>query len=91
MIMGEVSAESVFKPGCFSRYTYVCRQAPLIEETYEDKLEQDLKVSGCLISIVGPSKSGKTLLCEKVIENNEFYMFEKILNQDYLPQIQIRL
>ena len=70
MIMGEVSAENVFKPGCFSRYTYVCRQAPLIEETYEDKLEQDLKVSGCLISIVGPSKSGKTLLCEKVIENN---------------------
>lgn len=69
--MSEVSAESVFKPGCFSSYTYVCRKIPSIEETYEEKLEQDLKISGCLISIVGPSKSGKTLLCEKVVKSDK--------------------
>lgn len=69
--MKEIFAEDVFKPGCFSKYTYVCRQASSIGETYEDELRQALKISGCLISIVGPSKSGKTLLCEKVVKDDK--------------------
>ena len=66
--MGMLLAEQVFKPGSFPQYTYVSRKTPDLNIDYELRLKQALKISGCLTSIVGPSKMGKTVLCEKVID-----------------------
>lgn len=65
--MSKLLAEQVFKPGSFPKYTYISRKSPDLNIDYELRLKQALKVSGCLTSIVGPSKMGKTVLCEKVI------------------------
>lgn len=61
-------SEQIFKPGSFPKYTYVSRKSLDIGVDYEVRLKQALKISGCLTSIIGPSKMGKTVLCEKVIE-----------------------
>lgn len=61
-------SEQIFKPGSFPEYTYVSRKSLDIGVDYEVRLKQALKISGCLTSIIGPSKMGKTVLCEKVIE-----------------------
>ena len=37
------------------------------QRRHEFRLMQALKVSGFLTSLVGPSKMGKTILCEKVV------------------------
>lgn len=34
---------------------------------YEERLQQSLRIDGYLTYIVGPSKTGKTVLCENVI------------------------
>lgn len=62
-------AENVFRPAAFPEYTYVSRKSTDvgIEINYELRLRQALKISGCLTSIVGPSKMGKSVLCERVI------------------------
>lgn len=60
-------SEQIFKPGSFPEYTYVSRKSLDIGIDYEVRLKQALKISGCLTSIIGPSKMGKTVLCEKVI------------------------
>ncbi|PWW01166.1 hypothetical protein DFQ01_11056 [Paenibacillus cellulosilyticus] len=57
----------VFIPGAFPKYTYVSRESEEYEETYESRLRYCLNTAGFLTSIVGPSKTGKTVLCEKVI------------------------
>lgn len=67
-IMGKLLAEEIFKPGSFPEYTYVSREIADIGIKYELRLQQALKVSGFLTSIIGPSKMGKTVLCEKVID-----------------------
>ncbi len=56
----------VFIPGALPDSTYVTR---VMESgfTYEERLKQALSVSGYLTLISGPSKIGKTVLCEKVI------------------------
>lgn len=61
-------SEQIFKPGSFPEYTYVSRKSLDIGVDYEVRLKQALKIAGCLTSIIGPSKMGKTVLCEKVIE-----------------------
>lgn len=66
-------AEEVFKPGAFPEYTYISRKSTVSNLSYEFRLMQAIKVSGFLTSLVGPSKMGKTILCEKVIG------FEKIV------------
>lgn len=66
--MSKLLAEHVFKPGSFPEYTYVSRKSPDLNVDYELRLKQALKISGCLTSIIGPSKMGKTVLCEKVID-----------------------
>lgn len=71
--MSKLLAEQVFKPGAFPEYTYVSRMSPELNFNYELRLAQALKISGCLTSIIGPSKMGKTVLCEKVIA------FEKLV------------
>lgn len=66
-------AEDVFRPGAFPEYTYISRKSGVSDLSYEFRLMQAIKVSGFLTSLVGPSKMGKTILCEKVIG------FEKIV------------
>lgn len=60
-------AEDIFRPGAFPEYTYVSRKSSISDLPYEFRLNQAIKVSGFLTSLVGPSKMGKTILCEKVI------------------------
>ena len=43
------------------------RLSPPANYTYEERLQQSLAIDGYLTYIVGPSKIGKTVLCEKVI------------------------
>ena len=60
-------AEDVFRPGAFPEYTYISRKSAVSNLSYEFRLKQAIRVSGFLTSLVGPSKMGKTILCEKVI------------------------
>ena len=62
-----LKAENVFKPGAYPEYTYVSRNYENTGISYELRLKQALRTAGCLTSIIGPSKMGKTILCEKVI------------------------
>lgn len=62
-----LKAENVFKPGAFPEYTYVSRNYENTGISYELRLKQALRTAGCLTSIIGPSKMGKTILCEQVI------------------------
>lgn len=59
--------QQVFKPGAYPEDTYVVRQAESGGFTYEQRLRQSLALDGFLTYIVGPSKSGKTVLCENVV------------------------
>jgi hypothetical protein len=63
----KLKAKDVFIPGAFPKYTYITRQSIEYDLTYEFRLTQSLNTVGFLTSIVGPSKTGKTVLCEKVI------------------------
>lgn len=63
----KLRASDVFKPGSFPQYTYVTRKSAGFNFTYEMRLKQALNTPGFLTSIVGPSKTGKTVLCEKVV------------------------
>lgn len=65
--MHKLRSEQVFKPGLFPEYTYISRMSSEVMFSYEFRLEQALKTPGYLTSIIGPSKTGKTVLCEKVI------------------------
>lgn len=66
--MRDFRTNDVFKPGSFPNHTYVSRKSAGFNFTYEMRLGQALNTPGYLTSIVGPSKTGKTVLCEKVIE-----------------------
>lgn len=66
----QLKAEQVFKPGAFPKYTYVSRNYENTGISYELRLKQALRTAGCLTSIIGPSKMGKTILCERVIGLN---------------------
>lgn len=65
--MSRLRSNEVFKPGSFPKYTYVTRKTSDFNFTYELRLKQALNTPGYLTSIIGPSKTGKTVLCEKVI------------------------
>lgn len=60
---GKLRARDVFTPGSYPEHTYVQRADSNIEQHLRDALE----VPGQLISISGPSKSGKTVLVERVV------------------------
>lgn len=62
-----LKAENVFKPGAYPEYTYVSRNYENTGISYELRLKQALRTAGCLTSLIGSSKMGKTILCEKVI------------------------
>ena len=59
--------EDVFQPTVAPSFTYIDRLLSPTE-TYRGRLEKALRTPGRLISISGPSKSGKTVLCSKSIE-----------------------
>ena len=63
-------AEDIFRPTSFPEYTYINRTFAN-GSTYEAKLKKALHSSGRLISITGASKTGKTVLCHKVIEQDK--------------------
>ncbi|MBJ6360922.1 ATP-binding protein [Paenibacillus sp. GCM10012307] len=65
--MRELKANDVFKPGSFPEHTYISRTSSEFSYSYEFRLRQALNTSGFLTSVIGPSKAGKTVLCEKVI------------------------
>jgi hypothetical protein len=58
-----MKATEVFTPSSFPKHTYVERT----DDDYEQELSNYLEVPGQIISIAGPSKSGKTVLVEKVV------------------------
>jgi len=62
-----LKSEEVFKPGSFPEHTYISREFASPNISYELRLKQALKTSGCLTSLIGLSKIGKTILCEKVL------------------------
>src|SRR5437868_1258803 len=58
-----LTAHDVFTPSSFPEHTYVARGGDDLEE----KLRFALKTKGQIVSLSGPSKSGKTVLVEKVV------------------------
>jgi hypothetical protein len=58
-----MNVQDVFTPGDFPEYTYVERG----QGDLESRLEHQLRRSGAVISISGPSKSGKSVLVEQVV------------------------
>ena len=57
-------ATQVFTPNDVPTYTYVDRSAHHFEESVREALE----IPKLIISLSGPSKSGKTVLVKKVVE-----------------------
>lgn len=58
-----LTAHDVFTPSSFPEHTYVARG----DADLEEKLRFALKTKGQIVSLSGPSKSGKTVLVEKVV------------------------
>lgn len=56
-------ATDVFIPGSFPTETYIQRS----DEDYEKALRDAISMDGMVTSLSGPSKSGKTVLVEKVV------------------------
>lgn len=53
------------------RFCYVIRQSAETKYTYEERLQQSLKIDGYLAYIIGPSKTGKTVLLSMDAEISE--------------------
>ena len=60
---GALKAVEVFTPGSFPQHTYVAREGEVLERALRDAID----TPGQIVSLVGPSKSGKTVLVEKVV------------------------
>ncbi|MGG5887824.1 hypothetical protein ACLF3G_11855 [Falsiroseomonas sp. HC035] len=60
----ELTPISVFTPNDYPRFTYVNR---VVAPSLEDRLEQALATPKEVISISGPSKSGKSVLIERMV------------------------
>jgi hypothetical protein len=56
-------ATEVFVPGSYPEYTYIVREG----EGLETALHDALNTPGQIVSLSGPSKSGKTVLVERVV------------------------
>ena len=61
-----VKATEVFTPGSFPTHTYVKRDEKKLEEAVRDGID----TPGQIVSLAGPSKSGKTVLIENVVGND---------------------
>jgi hypothetical protein len=58
-----MKANAVFTPGAFPQHTYVERTGEQLEQQLRDAID----TPGLIVSLSGPSKSGKTVLVEKVV------------------------
>lgn len=58
-----MEVQDVFTPGDFPKHTYVERE----QGELESRVEHQLRRRGAIISISGPSKSGKSVLVERVV------------------------
>src|SRR3954453_12266123 len=58
-----LTAHDVFTPSSFPEHNYVARDG----DDLEAKLRFALETKGQIVSLSGPSKSGKTVLVEKVV------------------------
>jgi len=58
-----MKATEVFVPGAYPQHTYIKRAAQGLEEALRDSLS----TPGQVVSLSGPSKSGKTVLVERVV------------------------
>lgn len=58
-----MKVQEVFTPGDFPKHTYVERGRGELEQ----RLEHQLRRPGAIVSLSGPSKSGKTVLVERVV------------------------
>ena len=63
--------EDVFSPRSFPENTYISRKLD-DEESIDDRLKRALAMRGNLIFVSGASKSGKTVLCHKVIAEDAY-------------------
>lgn len=61
--MAKLKVTEVFTPGAFPNHTYVERE----EKKLESSLADALATPGQIVSLSGPSKSGKTVLVEHVV------------------------
>ena len=61
----------VFQPKAFPKLTYIDRSIDE-DSTYEEELQEALEDTGTLVVITGASKSGKTVLCHKVVERERY-------------------
>lgn len=59
----KIRPTEVFTPGAFPTHTYIERE----EERLENQLRDGLDTPGQVVALSGPSKSGKTVLVEKVV------------------------
>jgi len=59
----KLTAHDIFTPSSFPEHTYVARG----DDDLEAKLRFALATKGQIVSLSGPSKSGKTVLVEKVV------------------------
>jgi hypothetical protein len=57
----------IFNPGGFPKYTYNPRKQLKLEEQFNDYLETGYK----LLSLTGPTKSGKTVLCKQLVPKGQ--------------------
>lgn len=65
--MNALRATDVFTPSDFPQHTYVRRD----DERLERRLRDALETPGEVVSVSGPSKSGKTVLVEQVVGNDD--------------------
>lgn len=63
------SAEMIFQPKSYPVYTYVDRS--LGNSTYEKRMKRAIRTPGNLVVVSGASKSGKTVLCHRVVADRE--------------------
>lgn len=63
------SAESVFQPKSYPVHTYVDRTIGM--STYAKRMQRAIRTPGNLVVISGASKSGKTVLCHRVIPDEQ--------------------
>lgn len=69
--MKQYTPSEIFCPKTYPKYTYIDRNAG--NRSYANRMRRSLMTPGTLITITGPSKSGKTVLCHNVIDKGYNY------------------
>ena len=67
----KLNITDIFSPRTFPQNTYITRQLDQ-DETIDETLKRALDMKGNLIFVTGTSKSGKTVLCHRVIPQEKY-------------------